>query len=149
MKYRQPGYRDSEFKDEREKKHRDNDGPRPPRGPRGMEREARLVRRCFQCGQQEPASEPVKLGTFCPKCKAPQHCCRNCVHFDFGVRFECRETIPVKIMSKTNSNECALFRASTVFDAIGRRIATTTPATPGAKPVSPGRAAFEALFKKT
>ena len=38
MKYRQPGYRDNEFKEEREKKHRDNDGPRPPRGPRGMER---------------------------------------------------------------------------------------------------------------
>ena len=52
-------------------------------------------------------------------------------------------------MSKTNSNECATFRASTVLDATGRRIATTTPATPGAKPVSPGRAAFEALFKKT
>ena len=45
MKYRQPGYRDSEYKEEREKKRRDNDGPRPPRGPRGMEREARLIRR--------------------------------------------------------------------------------------------------------
>ena len=150
MKYRQPGYRDNEYKEEREgRKKKEDLGPRPPREPRGMAREAFLVRRCFQCGQQEPASQPVKPGTFCPKCKAPEHCCRNCIHFDPGARFECREAIPVKIMSKTNSNECATFRASTVLDATGRRIATTTPAAPGAKPVSPGRAAFEALFKKT
>jgi hypothetical protein len=149
MKYRQPGYRDNEYKEEREGRKKEDHGPRPPREPRGMAREAFLVRRCFQCGQQEPASEPVKPGTFCPKCKAPEHCCRNCVHFDPGARFECKENIPVKIMSKTNSNECVSFRATSVLDATGRRIATVAPATPGAKPVSPGRAAFEALFKKT
>ena len=38
--------------------------------------------------------------------------------------------------------------ATTVLDATGRRIATSPPATPGEKPVSPGRAAFDALFKK-
>jgi hypothetical protein len=149
MKYRQPGYRDSEYKEEREHRKTEDRGPRPPREPRGMAREAFLVRRCFQCGHQEPASEPVEPGTFCPKCKAPAHCCRNCVHFDPGARFECREAILVKVMSKTNANVCTFYRPSTVLDATGRRIATTaTPATPGEKPVSPGRAAFEALFKK-
>lgn len=148
MKYRQPGYRDNEFKEERERKKSEDRGPRPPRGPRGMEREARLVRRCFQCGHQEPASEPVATGSFCPQCRAPEHCCRNCVQFDPGARFECREPIPARVFSKTNSNECAFFRPSTVLDATGRRIGTPA-APPGEKPVSPGRAAFEALFKKS
>jgi len=146
MKYRQPGYRDSEYKEEREKKR--DDGPRPPRGPRGMEREARLVRRCFQCGHQEPAVEAVEFTARCPGCAAPWHCCRNCVHFDPGARFECREPIAVKVMSKTVANECPSYRPSTVLDATGRRIATAPPPPPGEPPKSPGRAAFEALFKK-
>ncbi|HZM71547.1 MAG TPA: hypothetical protein VFB95_14400 [Candidatus Cryosericum sp.] len=148
MKYRQPGYRDNEFKEERDKRRQEDRGPRPPREPRGMPREARLVRRCFQCGHQEPASEPVEPGTFCPSCRAPAHCCRNCVHFDPGARFECKEAIPTRIFSKTGSNECTFFRPATVLDATGRRIATSPPAAPGVKPVSPGRAAFDALFKK-
>lgn len=148
MKYRQPGYQDKEFKEEREKRHQDDRGPRPPREPRGAPREARLVRRCFQCGHQEPASEPVLTGTWCPSCKAPAHCCRTCVHFDPAARFECREAIPAKVVSKTNSNECTFFRPATVLDATGRRIATAPPAVPGARPVSSGRAAFDALFKK-
>ncbi len=60
MKYRQPGYRDSEYKEEREKKRQEDHGPRGPREPRGMAREARLVMRCFQCGHQEPAAETIK-----------------------------------------------------------------------------------------
>jgi len=147
MKYRQPGYRDSEFKDEREKKHRDNDGPRPPRGPRGMEREARLVRRCFQCGHQE-TTDVVDTTARCPTCTAAVHCCRNCVHFDPGARFECREPIPAKVMSKIVANECVSFRPSTVLDATGRRIAAGPPPPTGEPAMSPGRAAFEALFKK-
>jgi len=55
---------------------------------------------------------------------------------------------PVKIMSKTNSNECVLFRASTVLDATGAASPHHT-GHPGREAVSPGRAAFEALFKKT
>jgi hypothetical protein len=148
MKYRQPGYRDSEFKDEREKRRDNNDGPRPPRGPRGMEREARLVLRCFQCGHQEAAVEAVATGARCPTCTAAVHCCRNCVHFDSGARFECREPIPAKVMSKIIANECASFRPSTVLDATGRRIAAGPPPPSGEPSMSPGRAAFEALFKK-
>ena len=148
MKYRQPGYNDKEYKEEREKRRQENSGPRPPREPRGMAREAQLVRRCFQCGHQEPASQPVAPDTFCPSCRAPAHCCRTCVHFDSGARFECREAIPARVFSKTNSNQCTFYRPTTVLDATGRRIATSPPVPPGTTPVSPGRAAFDALFKK-
>ena len=150
MKYRHPGYRDNEYKDERDKRQQQSDrGPRPPREPRGMMREARLVMRCFQCGHQEAAGESIAPTDLCPSCRAPWHCCRNCVHFDSGARFECRETIPARVYSKTDPNQCAQFRPASVLDATGRRIATSPQPGAGEKPVSPGRAAFEALFKKT
>ena len=149
MKYRQPGYRDQEYKEEREKKREDNRGPRGPREPRGMSREAQLVTRCYQCGHQEPALDSVPTEAICPKCHAAQHCCRSCVHFDPGARFECRQPIPKRFTSKTAANTCEAFKPETVLDATGRRIVTPGPAAPAAgEKVSPGRAAFEALFKK-
>ncbi|MGH9748909.1 MAG: hypothetical protein ACRD6R_03165 [Candidatus Polarisedimenticolia bacterium] len=151
MKYRQPGYRDDEYKDQKDRQRRDDRGPRGPRGPRGMEREAAVVTRCHQCGHQAPAPESLPTSALCPKCRAAMHCCRNCVHFDPGARFECKQPIPKRLLSKTAANICDLFRPETVLDATGRRIAAPAGASPGApagKPVSPGRAAFEALFKK-
>ncbi len=145
MKYRQPGYRDSEYKEEREKKRQEDHGPRGPREPRGMAREARLVMRCFQCGHQEPAAETIETGAACAKCHTPLHCCRNCIHFDPGARFECREKIPARIVSKIAANDCPLFRPETVLDATGRRIVTPGPAAD--RPTS-ARDAFDALFKK-
>jgi hypothetical protein len=145
MKYRQPGYRDSEYKEEREKRRAEQHGPRPPREPRGMAREARLVMRCFQCGHQEPAADSLETGASCAQCRAPLHCCRNCVHFDPGARFECREKITARVPSKTAANECPLFKPEAVLDATGRRIVTPGPASE--KPAS-ARDAFDALFKK-
>lgn len=146
MKYRQPGYRDSEYKEERDKRRQDDRGPRGPRGPRGVERQARLVTRCFQCGHQQPAPESVAAEARCPNCGAALHCCRSCIHFDPGARFECRAPIPKRIHSKTAANDCTFFRPETVLDATGRRIATPAPAEP--EKASDGRAAFDALFKK-
>ena len=145
MKYRQRGYKDNEYREEREKRRQDDRGPRGPRGLRGTPREARLVRRCFQCGHQEPAAGSVEPGALCPSCGHPSHCCRNCIHFDPGARFECRESIPERVAPKTSANRCALFRPETVLDATGRRIATPGPAP---EKMSDGRAAFDALFKK-
>jgi hypothetical protein len=145
MKYRQPGYRDNEYKEEREKRRTEQHGPRPPREPRGMAREARLVMRCFQCGHQEPAADSLEAGASCANCHAPLHCCRNCVHFDPGARFECREKITARVPSKTDANECPLFKPGAVLDATGRRIVTPGPASE--KPTS-ARDAFDALFKK-
>ena len=148
MKYRQPGYRDQDYKEEREKRRHEDKGPRGPREPRGMAREARLVTRCYQCGHQEPALDSVPTDALCPKCRAAQHCCRNCVHFDPGARFECRQPIPRPVSSKTAANTCKFFKPETVLDATGRRIVSPGPAAPPGEKVSPGRAAFEALFKK-
>src|SRR5881628_1379315 len=110
MKYRQPGYRDNEYKEEREKRRQEKSGPRGPREPRGTPREACLVMRCYQCGHQEQARESVEPAALCPNCKTALHCCRNCVHFDPRARFECRQTITARILSKTAANECSFFR---------------------------------------
>src|SRR5881409_3603307 len=69
MKYRQPGYRDQDYKEEREKRREEDRGPRGPREPRGMAREARLVTRCYQCGHQQPALESVPTDALCSKCR--------------------------------------------------------------------------------
>ena len=92
--------------------------------------------------------DSVPTDALCPKCRAARHSCRNCVHFDPGARFECRQPIPKRVPSKTAANTCEFFKPETVLDATGRRIVSPGPAAPAGERVSPGRAAFEALFKK-
>jgi hypothetical protein len=136
MKYRQPGYHDDDYKKERERK----EGPRGPRGPREIAtREARRVVRCFNCGNQTPPGEPIAPAAACEKCRSDLHICRNCLHFDPGARWECRQEIPAPIRSKIARNECPLFTPQAVLDATGRR---------AAGPPADARAAFDALFKK-
>lgn len=145
MKYRHHGYRDDEYRRERE---RDRERPEK-RGPREITtREATVVMRCWQCGShQEPeaGSEPLAI---CSHCKADLHCCRNCLSFDPGARFQCRKPIEKAYRDKTVRNDCAQFEPRPVLDATGRRAGSP----PGARsesepgPVDP-RDAFHNLFK--
>ena len=138
MKYRQPGYHDNDYKEERSKREK-----RGPRGPREITtREATAVVRCFNCGHQTSPSEPIGFESTCVKCGEDLHICRNCLHFDPLARWECRQTLPAPVRSKNTRNPCELFTPQTVLDATGKRAAT-----PAGGPADP-RAAFEALFKK-
>jgi len=135
VKYRQPGYRDSDYEDERRREKRE------PRGPRQIyTREAATVWRCAECGHQMPVPASVAVDTACSSCAKPLHSCRNCTHFDTGARFECRQPIPAPVRSKDQGNPCTFFAPSAVLDATGRRAPTAGP--------TGARAAFEALFKK-
>jgi hypothetical protein len=137
MKYRQPGYHDNDYKEERQKREK-----RGPRGPREIAtREATAVVRCFNCGHQTSPRQEIGVDSACEKCGDDLHICRNCLHFDPGARWECRKEIPAPIRSKTRRNACDLFTPQTVLDATGRR--ASGPAAP-----ADARAAFEALFKK-
>ena len=137
MKYRQPGYHDNDYKEERQKREKSG-----PRGPREITtREATAVVRCFNCGHQTSPSQEIALDSVCEKCGEDVHICRNCIHFDSGARWECRKEIPAPVRSKTARNQCELFTPQTVLDATGRR-ASGPAAAPDA------RAAFDALFKK-
>jgi hypothetical protein len=141
MKYRQPGYHDKDYKEERQK--REQRGPRGPRGPREITtREATAVVRCFNCGHQTSPAEPIGLDSVCAKCGEDLHICRNCLHFDPLARWECRQTLPAPVRTKNTRNACELFTPQTVLDATGKRASK-----PEGGPADP-RAAFEALFKK-
>lgn len=139
MKYRQPGYRDSERDEERGRRGERPHLPRGERPPREITtREASTVWRCADCGHQVPVPDSVETSALCPSCSKPLHTCRNCLHFDTSARFECRQPIPAPVRSKIQANDCALFAPAAVLDATGRRLSAPGDA----------RAAFDALFKK-
>jgi len=145
MKYRHHGYRDDEYRRERE---RAAETRTEKRGPREITtREATVVMRCWQCGtHQEPESGSAPLAV-CSQCKADLHCCRNCLHFDPGARFQCRKPVEKAFRDKTVRNDCTEFEPRPVLDATGRRAGSP----PGTQRTEPGpadpRDAFHNLFK--
>jgi hypothetical protein len=151
MKYRHHGYRDDEYRQERESK-KDR---AERRGPREITtREATVVMRCWQCGDQQSPDEDIDALSVCKNCKAELHCCRNCRHFDPGARFQCREPVEKAFRDKTIRVDCALFEPRPVLDATGRRANSPRGGgKPGGKPESKptsgstGKEAFENLFK--
>jgi hypothetical protein len=137
-KYRQRGYMDSDREPQQPKsqqprpqsKPRDREGPRSPR----MMPFGESVK-CVACGAKAPAF--IKLDSTCPKCNAELHTCRQCTYFDPSARFECRKSIPARIMNKNKSNTCELFEARTVVE---RETSSGAP--------KDARQAFANLFKK-
>ncbi|MFQ5768341.1 MAG: hypothetical protein ACE5ID_10215 [Acidobacteriota bacterium] len=141
MKYRQRGYRDDESKARRQHRSREEDEAREAarKVRHGMERDARVVLRCADCGHQTAGRIEVEPGTHCEKCGAALHNCRNCRSFDTQAHNQCRQAIPERMASKTAANECDFYEARAVLDATGKR------ARPAA---SNPRDAFDDLFKK-
>ena len=137
MKYRQPGYHDKDYQEERQKREK-----RGPRGPREIAtREATAVVRCFNCGHQTSPQQKIEFDSICEKCGDDLHVCRNCLHFDPLAHWECRKTLTTPVRSKTVRNPCEQFTPQTVLDATGKRAGGPSG------PLDP-RAAFEALFNK-
>ena len=144
MKYRQRGYRNDEYDQERREK-RESERP-PDLGNReqtrslrhAIDREVIIVTRCGKCGHQVPASQlEVDHATTCASCQTPLHSCRHCKRFDPDARFQCREQIEARIADKWAANQCALFKPVQALDATGRRANTAEDA----------RSAFDDLFK--
>lgn len=118
-------------------------GPRPPpkEGPRGrgIDTNKAVVFACRGCGEKRRDLETIKSDSTCAKCAAPLHACRHCAFFDTAARWECSQTIPARIPSKTAANSCELFSPARSFDLTGSR-AESTP--------DDARSAFDNLFKK-
>jgi len=136
-KYRHRGYMDSDREPQRSKpqstpqsKPNDREGPRSPR----MMAFGETVK-CAACGAKAPTA--IKLDSSCPNCNANLHTCRQCSSFDPGARFECRKSIPAKIVNKNAANTCELFEGRIVVE----RETSSGPPTDA-------RAAFAKLFKK-
>lgn len=147
MKYRHHGYRDDDYRRERESRQE----KREKRGPREITtHEATVVMRCWQCGNQQSPDEGVSQLSACSQCDAALYCCRNCLHFDPGARHECRQPVDKAFRDKTISNDCEPFTPRPVLDATGRRAASGSGSRSGS--ATPGNGdgpkdAFDSLFK--
>jgi hypothetical protein len=136
-KYRQRGYMESDREPQRSKpqpkpqsKPHDREGPRSPRMMAFGEKV-----KCAACGAEAPPN--INLDSSCPKCNADLHTCRQCTYFDPSARFECRKSIPARIVNKHARNTCELFAPRTVVE----RETSSGPPTDA-------RQAFAKLFKK-
>ena len=144
-KYRQRGYQDSD-RDREPKPSAPRPAPEPgaPAGTRRLSSQDgpktinmpgyREVVRCTQCGAVVVGE--VSGDTRCPRCGTDLHSCSQCASFDPGSRFECMQTIAVRVTPKNARNSCTLYAPRTTVER-----ETTTPR------VDDARKAFDDLFK--
>jgi len=157
-KYRQNGYFDSDRGSNGNGYRGDRPKPQGPKVPLDITgpKLPRLVQnvvasRCFNCAVTL-ASDTDFRGN-CPKCGSALHCCKQCVHFDSSMRFQCNKPVPVRIPVKDQANTCEFFspmvtvaRDGAASPAASNRI--TADNTPTPRNASDARAAFDSLFKK-
>jgi hypothetical protein len=132
-KYRHRGYMDSDRESQRPKPQSKPVEREGPRSPRMMAFEENV--KCTACGAKVATN--INFESSCAKCKADLHTCRQCTYFDPGARFECRKSIPARIVNKNARNTCELFAPRTVVE----RETSSGPPTDA-------RQAFAKLFKK-
>jgi hypothetical protein len=100
------------------------------------------VMRCARCGNV--FSDAVGFDTRCRRCGADLRTCAQCESFDTGKRFECAQTIPVRVSPKDARNSCTFFAPRvTIERETHSRAQSTTPQGPS----SSARKAFDDLFK--
>jgi hypothetical protein len=116
--------------DKAERKAMDGRGPSVP----GF----REVIRCARCGNV--TADAIGPESRCKRCGAELHSCAQCESFDTGARFECTQTILVRISPKDARNACELFSPRvTVERETHSQVQAAAPS--GAKK------AFDDLFK--
>ncbi len=151
-KYKHRGYMSNEQEEGRPREQRPQE-PRPARMDRMGPKTPRMVgtvlrARCSNCGAVLGAG--FDPNGKCPRCQTELHCCKQCVHFDTGARFECTQPIPERIGRKDARNECSFFEFRMTVEKDTSPVATATVTAPVHSPAGPtdARKAFEDLFKK-
>ena len=154
-KYKQHGYQSTDKPEKRERQREQL--PRPARGEQMGPRTPRMVgtvmrARCTNCGTVIPPKTDLRGA--CPKCALAIHCCKQCVNFDTGARFECTQPIPERIVKKDAQNDCTFYELRMTVEK------DTAPSAPApaasvqrehsmsAHRPTDARAAFDNLFKK-
>jgi hypothetical protein len=109
------------------------------------------VLRWSLCGTVVPQAVEIVLESQCPRCKSDLRCCKQCRHFDTGVRFECTQPILERITKKDIRNQCQYFVARTSIERETRDSGGGGNGGNGngsnQRP-SDARSAFDNLFKK-
>jgi hypothetical protein len=155
-KYRQRGYQDSPR--ERRPASGGPSGPPAPKPPadrietRLDKAERRVlegrapsvpgfheVMRCSRCGNV--FADAIAPDSRCRRCGTDLHTCAQCESFDAGRRFECVQTIPVRVAPKDVRNTCDLFTPRVTVERETRSQAQPQSSAGGA------RKAFDDLFK--
>lgn len=120
-------------------------------GPRALKMPGtRTVSRCAQCGV---VLQMLDGSGKCPQCGFELHSCKQCINFDPGERFECRQAVPARIHPKDRINTCALYTIKTAVEretstSNGRSFAAASAPTAAPTTAQDARRAFENLFKK-
>jgi hypothetical protein len=146
MKYRQKGYQEEntenkEAPKETRAKQELGFGSRP--SPR-IETRYTEVTRCSNCSTIVDTTLAIGFNEQCKKCSADLHSCKNCRYFDPGARFECQKPIEMRVAKKFDGNMCLQFAMKvSVEKQQAQEFKKVTK-----EPVSPGKLAFDALFKK-
>lgn len=153
-KYKQHGYQHDNEKPAKRERPDAPRGPRPEQiGPRTPRMVGTVMRaRCSSCGTVIQAG--FDAAATCPKCGCDLHCCKQCVHFDTGARFECTQPIPERIAKKDARNDCTFYECRMTVEKDtaptaqapqnnSQRELSVTAARP-----TDARRAFDDLFKK-
>jgi len=153
-KYRQRGYSDRDAQDKKkDRPDRPTGEPRPKQdmlGPRTPRMVGTVMRaRCSNCGAVlAPGFDPQGQ---CPRCQLEMHSCKQCVHFDTALQFECTQPIPERIAKKDAKNDCTFFEFRMTVEKdtspVNYAVNSSVPAAPAGRP-NDARKAFEDLFKK-
>lgn len=72
---------------------------------------------CWKCKAQIDLSEKIYRGSTCGSCGADLHCCRNCMFYDKGSHYDCRENILDFVAEKERANFCDFFVPMSNFSA--------------------------------
>ena len=98
------------------------------------------VMRCSRCGNV--FTEAIVADSRCRRCGADLRTCGQCESFDAGRRFECTQTIPMRIAPKDVRNACELFAPRVTVERD-----THSQPQPQSQAPSSARKAFDDLFK--
>lgn len=98
------------------------------------------VMRCSRCGQVFTAA--IAPDSRCARCGTDLRTCAQCESFDAGRRFECVQTVPLRISPKDVRNTCGMFSPRVTVERD-----THSQPQPQSQAPSGARKAFDDLFK--
>ena len=64
---------------------------------------------CWKCGTELDFAPPVSRSEQCPSCGADVRCCLNCLFYEKGAPYDCRESIEEPVTDKERSCFCVWF----------------------------------------
>jgi hypothetical protein len=75
---------------------------------------------CWNCGRPTGIIGSVTRSDSCDHCMADLRCCHGCRHYDPTRRFQCRESIEMRVANKEKNNFCDFFQMRTVVKTAGK-----------------------------